>query len=268
WKVVLSERVYIPRFLVQERLGSVRKFILIWLIRTLYRKATMVTANSRRSVRFLSKFVGGSPVYAHLPNAIDVDIANKLAMVQPEIPPLEVGGPHILAVGRLDYQKGFDLLLEAMALIRRHYPWQLVLVGDGPEQEHLRDLAYSLGISQAVQWIGAVRNPFPYYQWADLVVSPSRFEGFPNVALEAMSCAKTVICTNCKTGPSELTLNGRYGVLVREEDPHSLAEAIVKWGQDKEGRALLGAMAENYIRNAHGATTLKHALTNDLCLAN
>jgi glycosyltransferase involved in cell wall biosynthesis len=266
WKVVLSERVYIPQMFVQNRTGSVRKLILLSLMRRLYRRADVVTGNSLSSVRFLSKFIGGRPIYAQMPNPIDVDAVNNLAKMPPEIRPADFVGPHILALGRLDPQKGFDVLLEALALIRRLYPWHLLLVGDGPERERLRTLARALGVEKAIQWIGAVNNPFPYYRWADLVVLPSRFEGFPNVALEAMGCGRTVICADCKTGPRELTLSGRYGVLVDPEDAQSLASAIVRWSQDAGERTRMGALAQNHVRATYDISQVKKVFARTLCL--
>jgi glycosyltransferase involved in cell wall biosynthesis len=175
-------------------------------------------------------------------------------------------GPRILAIGRLDAQKGFDVLLNAFAVVRRHYPWRLVLVGDGPEREALHALARRSGLDDAVEWIGAIRNPFPYYRWADLVVMPSRFEGFPNVALEAMSCGKPVICANCKTGPREVTQNGRYGMLVKVNDVDSLAEAILTLGADAERRVQLGRLAQNHVRATYDVSCTKPLYASVLCL--
>src|SRR5262249_14494052 len=203
-KLIVSERCYVPEIFSIEQVGGLKRKIILVLMKTLYKRAHLITANSLDNVRFLSKFIGYGPVYAHLPNAIDVNQSQSLGRMQPETPIRSVDGPHILALGRLHYQKGFDQLIRAFSLLRRQRAWNLTIVGDGPEKQRLQELARSLGLEDAVQWIGAVKNPFPYYEWADLVVVPSRFEGFPNVALEAMSCGRTVVCTDCPTGPKEL----------------------------------------------------------------
>jgi GalNAc-alpha-(1->4)-GalNAc-alpha-(1->3)-diNAcBac-PP-undecaprenol alpha-1,4-N-acetyl-D-galactosaminyltransferase len=267
-RTVVSERNYIPRIFGNGRISVPRRRILIWLIRTLYARADIVAANSLKSLRFLSKFIGSGPTYAYLPNSIDVDLVCEKARQKPEIVPVFVTGPRILAVGRLDRQKGFDVLIEALALLRNRFPWQLVLVGDGEERDSLERLARSLGVEQAIQWIGLVKNPFPYYVWADLVIVPSRFEGFPNVAMEAMSVGRTVICANCQTGPAELTLQGKYGVLVKTEDPRSLVEAIIKWSEDEDGRTMVAAMAQKHIRTTYDARIVKERLANTLCSIN
>jgi glycosyltransferase involved in cell wall biosynthesis len=248
--VVVSERNYTPKILAVTD-SLIRRPLLICLMKRLYRLADVVTANSAESVRFLRKFIGPGPRYAQLPNSINVDEALMRANSPPEIAPDPAGRPRLLAVGRLQPQKGFDVLLKALARVRAACPWQLVLVGDGPERTRLQHLARTLGVEHAVQWIGAVSNPFPYYRWADLVIVPSRFEGFPNVALEAMTCARTVICSDCRTGPKELTENGQFGVLVPSDDVASLARAIIDWGCDAAGRKLMGERASDHVRSRY-----------------
>jgi glycosyltransferase involved in cell wall biosynthesis len=166
----------------------------------------------------------------------------------------------------MDPVKGFDVLLEALALVRRRYPWKLLLVGDGPEKPVLQAQAKALGLEEAVIWIGAVKNSFPYYKWADLVVVPSRMEGFPNVPLEAMACGKTVICSDCETGPKELTLNGRVGVLIGKEDPDELARAIMRMGLALGDRSSLGSQAKSHILNTYDAHISGKVYAEALCL--
>jgi glycosyltransferase involved in cell wall biosynthesis len=244
---VVSERNYVPRVLAATHAG-IRRALLLRLMKRLYRRADIVTANSADSVRFLRKFIGPGPRYAQLPNSINVEEARRRANGCPEVVPDVAETPRLLAIGRLQPQKGFDVLLKALARVRASCPWRLVLIGDGPEKTPLQTLARALGIEDAVQWIGTVANPFPYYRWADLIIVPSRFEGFPNVALEAMSCARTVICSDCRTGPRELTQNGDFGVLIPSDDVRSLTQAILDWGRDADGRTRMGERACDHVR--------------------
>lgn len=265
-RVIVSERNYVPQMYARSQAGVILRWIVLMLMRILYRRAHVVTANSRLSVRFLKTYIGRGPTYTELPNLIDTALVNDYARLPPELLPDTVPGPKILAIGRLHIQKGFDLLLEAMALVRRTYSWTIVLVGDGPEKERLQRLAGRLGIESAIQWIGAVKNPFPYYRWADLVVLPSRFEGFPNVALEAMSCGRTVICAECKSGPRELTLGGRYGVLVPPNDVGRLAEEIIAWGLNQQARDAMGRSATQHIRTSYDIGRLRRRYVQTLCM--
>jgi len=253
-KVVVSERIYVPRMHGKGSRGSrLRKRLTLAAIRCLYRYADIVTANSRKNLVFLRKFVGRGPGYHLLPNMVDVshlDIRAREPL--PESIPIRAG-PRLLAVGRLDHQKGFDILIEAMAKVRRVQPWTLVMVGDGPEGEGLKSLARRLGIGDALQWVGRTANPFAMYCWADLVIVPSRYEGFPNVLLEAMACGRAVICSNCETGPAELTVGGQFGRLVPVGDTEAMAEAILELGASAEARRALGQAARAHVQATYEA---------------
>jgi glycosyltransferase involved in cell wall biosynthesis len=157
-------------------------------------------------------------------------------------------GPKILGLGRLHWQKGFDVLLRALAIIRKERNWSLVLAGDGPERDSLRALAAELSIRGSVAFVGPVEDPYPLYAWSDLVVVPSRYEGFPNVLLEALACGKPVVATDCRTGPREVTAMGQHGVLVPVDDATSLARAIVSLGEEQRLSRKLGAAAQEHIR--------------------
>jgi len=264
-RLIVSERNYVPQMYARSRVRGVLRKIVLLLIRVLYQKANVVTANSQASVRFLRHFIGKGPTFIELPNLIDMDFVNDYARLPPEVMPKPVEGPKILAIGRLVHQKGFDLLFEALALIRRTHPWTVLLVGDGPESKRLRELATKLGIEPAVQWIGAVNNPFPYYRWSDLVVVPSRFEGFPNVALEAMACGRTVICADCKSGPREVTAAGQYGVLVPANNVQRLAEAIVGWSLNEPAREAMGHAAMRHVRSSYDIARQRPRYVETLC---
>ena len=134
---------------------------------------------------------------------------------------------------------------------KTHPTWTLLIVGDGPDKEQLVDLSKKIDIYEKIHWAGAQTNPFPYYKWADLVVVPSRFEGFPNVPLEAMACGTPVICSDCNTGPRELTCGGVYGVLVPVENVQALAHKIISLGEDSALRKKLGKKALTHIQSRY-----------------
>jgi glycosyltransferase involved in cell wall biosynthesis len=266
-RVILSERIYLPLMFGRTRSSLIRRSMVFKLMRILYKRADSVTANSRDTVRFLKTYIGTGPAYRILPNVIDVLDASRRAesLASPMLQGIE--GPRILALGRLCYQKGFDVLLDALAQVRITHPWTLVIVGDGPEKEALMAKANSLGLGAAVRWMGKASNPFPYYHWADMVVVPSRFEGFPNVPLEAMACGRSVICSDCKTGPRELTAGGRMGVLVPVDDAEALARAILDLGLDPVKRMRLGESARNHVLINHDIGMMRHVYSEVLGLA-
>jgi glycosyltransferase involved in cell wall biosynthesis len=153
-------------------------------------------------------------------------------------------GHFILAMGRLNRQKGHDLLIRAFAAaLKTHGEWSLVILGDGPLRNELADLAARLGISRAVALPGVVDEPVEWLRSSGIFVHPSRYEGFPNALLEAMSCGCAVIATDCPSGPAEIVRNGENGVLVPSEDVDALLSALCTLMDDENLRRKLGEQA-------------------------
>jgi len=134
--------------------------------------------------------------------------------------------PVILAVGRLSEAKDYPLLLRAFAHVRRTMTCRLLVLGDGPLQAELEQLAESLGIRADVDFAGFVLNPYSAMSHAALLVLSSRWEGSPNVLVEAMACGLPVVSTDCPSGPREILMEGRYGALTPVGDIPALAQAI------------------------------------------
>ena len=122
---------------------------------------------------------------------------------------------HLVAAGRLVPQKGFDLLIKALAhcAARR---MTVTIVGEGPLRESLERLAADNGVGQQVRFVGFQRNPYPFLARADAFVLSSRFEGFPNVVLEALACGTPVIATPAPGGVTEI-IEGIAGCLLATE---------------------------------------------------
>jgi glycosyltransferase involved in cell wall biosynthesis len=137
------------------------------------------------------------------------------------------GDPVVLAVGRLHEQKDFGCLLDAFAIARSRAPMRLMILGEGELRGALEAHARALQIDQYVALPGFVPNPFAYMSRAAVFVLSSRWEGFPNVLVEAMACGLPVVATDCKSGPREILDDGRFGRLVPVGDPSALAQAIL-----------------------------------------
>lgn len=136
------------------------------------------------------------------------------------------GEPVVVAVGRLIEQKGFDVLIRAIRLVRDRRPVRLAILGVGPLQSKLRQQASSVGLANAVEFLGFQRNPLMFMKHAALVAMSSRFEGFGNVLVEAMACGTPVVSTDCRSGPAEILDQGKYGRLVAVDSERELASAI------------------------------------------
>jgi len=134
--------------------------------------------------------------------------------------------PVILGVGRLSRQKGFDTLLRAFARVREATECRLVLLGEGEERTELERLARRLGVVAETSMPGYVANPFGYMRNCGVFVLSSRWEGLPNVLIQAMAVGAKVVATDCPSGPSEVTDSGSLAPLVPVDDVEAMAVAI------------------------------------------
>lgn len=134
---------------------------------------------------------------------------------------------NILAVGRLSPEKGFDLLLQAFACINNPR-FHLTILGEGLERPRLQQLIESLQLERRVTLAGHQENPFAYMHQADLLVLSSRYEGFPNVVIEANACGTPVVAFDCPGGIREIIVEGTNGWLVQNADVQGLATAMMR----------------------------------------
>lgn len=137
-------------------------------------------------------------------------------------------GVRLLSVGALKASKNYSLLLGAFAKVAARRQAQLMILGDGPLRIELLQCAAELGVADRLMMPGFVLDPWPYYASADLFVLSSNYEGFGNVLVEAMLAGLPIVSTDCKSGPSEILEDGRYGKLVPVGDVESLSRAILE----------------------------------------
>jgi glycosyltransferase involved in cell wall biosynthesis len=158
-------------------------------------------------------------------------------------------GSTLVAVGRLEQQKGFDLLLPAFAKVAADHPaWRLVIWGEGPERPALEALRDRLGLTDRVDLPGLTQRPGQWVEDATVFVLSSRFESFGNVITEAMAAGLPVITTDCPWGPGEIVRHGVDGWLVAPEDVEALAEGLTTLRGDGELRARLAQAAQRNVR--------------------
>ena len=136
-------------------------------------------------------------------------------------------GKHIVGVGRLVRQKGFDLLIDSFAKIApRHPEWTLKIYGEGSERLALEARVERYGLIEQIKLPGVCKNIGDVYADAGLFVLPSRFEGYPNALVEALAAGCPVIATNCPGASAQILGGGRYGMLVESENADALAVAL------------------------------------------
>ena len=163
--------------------------------------------------------------------------------ITPDDPPVKRPGhearPTIGASGRIEHQKGIDVLLEALTALPQA---NLRVIGDGSARAELERLAARLGVAERVEWTGWRRNPRAELETIDVFVQPARFEGFPLAILEAMVAELPVVATDVGS-VADAVVDGLTGTLVPPEDPAALAGAIAPLLDDPHRRAEIGRQA-------------------------
>ncbi|MEU1037162.1 glycosyltransferase [Streptomyces sp. NPDC005551] len=167
------------------------------------------------------------------------------------------GSPLVVCVGRLCRQKGQDVLLAAWNSVARRMPGaRLVLVGDGPDGPELRARAPA-----SVLFAGAAADAVPWYQAADLVVLPSRWEGMALAPLEAMSCGRPVLITDVDGARESLPPGLQDRCLVPAEAPGPLADALCGLLSDPPLRESLGRRGRRHVLATHDVRRMADAVT-------
>jgi glycosyltransferase involved in cell wall biosynthesis len=151
----------------------------------------------------------------------------------------------LLAVGRLNHQKGFDLLIEAFSVLSKTFSeWDLVIIGEGEERTTLEEMVFNLALERRIKLIGRAGNLADWYSNADLFVMSSRYEGFPNTLLEAMSHGLASVSVDCISGPSDMIKHAENGLLVNQsEQADELVNALSLIMSDEGLRKKIGENA-------------------------
>lgn len=225
---------------------EIRYPVLPWT-RSSFKRATYVSGCSEGASRsIISHLLVPPERVVTLPNVVDVARIEKLC---------DANGPRgpntdafvFVHAGRCVPQKNQSMLLDAYAQagIPRSELW---ILGVGPLREKLIARAKKLGISDRVKWMGFQADPYSYFRQADCFVLSSRYEGLPNVVIEAMLCGLPVISTDCPYGPADLIDNGKTGILTPPQDTNSLAQAMRRMAENSSEAKQMGAAAERRIR--------------------
>ncbi len=165
--------------------------------------------------------------------------------------------PTLLFIGRLKPQKRTDVLLDALARVRRELDVRLWLCGDGPLRGDVERRISELGLTGAVELLGFQDNPFALMPRADLFVLTSDFEGLPNALIEAQGLGLPAVATRCPFGPDEIIEDGVTGRLVEMNDASATARAILEILRRPERHA---SMAEAARRRARGIYDLSQVM--------
>jgi len=137
----------------------------------------------------------------------------------------EEGYIRLVSVGRLEFQKGFDLLIRALSLSKRK-DILIFIIGNGSLLNNLKTLTQELGLEKQIYFLGFQKNPYAWMSKADAFVLSSRFEGLPNVVLESLALGVPVISTPSPGGVVEILRDINGCVITRDISAESIAEAL------------------------------------------
>ena len=205
------------------------------------------TRQDERIVRRFDKFVvltnedrgywGNLPNIEVIPNAA-MHVSDRYS---------DVENKRVIAVGRLDYQKGFDRLILAWQRVQstgRFKDWTLDIFGQGEWQEMLQQMINKAGLQSAARINRPTKQIGEEYVKSDMLVMSSNYEGFPMVMIEAMACGLPVVSFDFKCGPKDIIRQGENGLLVHNGDVDGLADAMMEVMADDDYRKMLSENAK------------------------
>jgi glycosyltransferase involved in cell wall biosynthesis len=201
-------------------------FLHRYLLEKILKKADVLCSTSRIMAAEMQKYVNPESQIDVIPFGVDIERFSPPARQEIQNP----GAPVIFGVAKyLQPVYGLDILLRAFALLEKRCPGRalLRLAGDGPEKKKLQNLAARLGITQQVEWLGAIPNceVADLYRSLDVVVVPSRQESFGVTAVEGSACGCPIIASNVG-GLPEVVINRQTGLLIPPEDVQELCQAM------------------------------------------
>jgi glycosyltransferase involved in cell wall biosynthesis len=194
-----------------------------------------------------------------IPNSLDPDTIEERQRAGHSWNPPPGAMPIVMAVGRLNPEKGFDLLIRAHRRLRdAGVDHLLVILGKGPLREALAALAQQLNVSNSVIMPGYFANPYDAMKKAAVFALSSHVEGFPSVLMEALYLGIPIVATRCRSGPAEILDNDRYGLLVPPNDEIALSEAIGTLLNDPARRSQMSEAGRNRIKAFYAGSIVNH----------
>lgn len=184
-----------------------------WLACHYAQKVVVLTQTDQK--RFEDKYHTGNIVC--IPNPVTISKVDK-SISKEEI---------ILAVGRLSYQKGYDMMFKIWEATKcKDSGWKLVIIGGGELEQELKQQISDLNLSNSVSLIEPTKSIEEWYAKASLFILTSRWEGLPLVLIEAMTVGLPIISFDCETGPRDIVQNGYNGFLIKCFELNDFAQKI------------------------------------------
>lgn len=171
-------------------------------------------------------------------------IPNPVTIYPESVKPHDGSSRRIIAVGRLHEQKGYDMLIEAFAIIAGKCPgWHIDIFGDGKDEKKLHHLIHFHKLEDRVKIVPPTSQIYDEYQQSEFLALSSRYEGFPLVLNEAMSCGIPCVAFRCKYGPEDAITHGVDGLLAENGNVDDFARQMLWMIDHKDERLAMGYKA-------------------------
>ena len=215
----------------------------IIIFKTFYRMSDKIIVNSQKFKKELKTLLNVDSKY----------IANPIN-VKKKFKKKKIGyfanfkGLKILSIGRLVDQKNQITILKSLKILKeKKINFKFFLIGQGYKLRELKKYVKNNKLIKNVKFAGYKKDAFQYMRSCDLFILSSKFEGLPNVLIEAQSQSIPIISSDCATGPSEILLNGKLGNLFKVEDHISLSKIIISFNKNRKLFLNKAQLAKKYL---------------------
>lgn len=228
WPVLISERSDPRHHLIGRLWSALRKYT--------YPQAAALIVQTEGVADYFREWLKSTPIVV-IPNAVPAIRSSDVPVVTEEIvrgrPPSRV----IYGMGRLSYEKGFDMLIDAFSYVAHEFPdWKLRILGKGPLRDSLQATINERGLQEQIELVGWVADPELYLDQGEIFVLPSRYEGFPNALLQAMSRGLACISFDCESGPADIAREELPVMLLPSKNVSELTHVLRAFMQDESSR--------------------------------
>jgi len=248
-RVVLIESSNSEYEIRRKNISAMSKTLVFLVRKTTYKMARSIISVSSGLAEQIGKYFGVKDKVRVIRNGVNLKLIETKAKAKVEHPYFNDDTPTIVSVGRLDSQKGFSFLIDALALLNKKMRVRLIIVGDGQLKDVLMNKINNMHLEEYISLTGQKENPYPFIAAADLYVQSSIYEGFGNTMIEAATLGKPIVSTNYPFGANEIVNHGETGLLVPVGDEKAMASAIEQVLKNDEMRNKMGKNAEKKAQN-------------------
>ncbi|MBO8221435.1 glycosyltransferase [Prochlorococcus marinus] len=193
----------------------------------LYRNLSRLVVQSNEIAKIFQKYVPKNKINI-IPNSVDLELINYPLFFNYSKP------LKLLFIGRLEYQKGLDILIEVLKIISEEYknlPFLVEIVGSGNLYDYVKDSINNLSLRNWVSLKKKSSEPIQTILKSDIILHTSRYEGMSNVVLEGMACGKCVVSSYYTSG--EIITNNKNGILLTKLDPRQIIDVLINLNKER-----------------------------------